>query len=581
MPMTEATAIGSEWLRAAVLERPRHPTGHDAAATLGRVAKALLIVVKYGVADLVSGTVARRRWARRLPSAARLAHTTRPERLRDMLQELGGAFLKFGQMLALQPDILPVHYCNALFDLLDRVPPFPFSEVDRICLEDLGKPAAALFDSIDPVPVASASIGQVHAAVLDGRKMAVKVQRPTARAQFTNDVGLMTLAMGVIRRLRLRRLYWLIEPLAEFVRWTAEELDYRCEARYMARLRQNAERNPHERVPEVSWAHVTPRILVSEFLEGHTVLAYLRARALAGAEPDTPPLRDSCDPHALVAHIIDNFLGDVLQHGMFHADLHPANLMILPGNVVGYIDFGITGTISRYSRQNIIALTLAYTRGDLAGMCAAFFRVSTIDEHSMIERFRAGLETASLTWYTEGVGGRRLRKNFTLVMLDMLRLSRATGIWPERDVIKYIRSAIAIDGLVTRVAPTFDVRRHLEAVCARQMAAELSRSAAVYAAIAGCARCGLRVLRTGGSRGAAILGRLARGDLPVRLELEAPPRRAKRPWPVVAAACVATVAVSASGQEQTTPAAVMQLSSVACIVALLARRRRGASGNGT
>jgi predicted unusual protein kinase regulating ubiquinone biosynthesis (AarF/ABC1/UbiB family) len=143
--------------------------------------------------------------------------------------------------------------------------------------------------------------------------------------------------------------------------------------------------------------------------------------------------------------------------------------MILSGNRVGYIDFGITGSISSYSRQNLVALTLAYTHGDLEGMCDAFFRVSAMDSRSNAKAFRAGLDQDAKSWYENDGTELHLRKNFTLVMLDMLRLSRATGIWPERDVIKYIRSAIAIDGLITRFAPTFDLSGHLKTVCSRHL----------------------------------------------------------------------------------------------------------------
>jgi ubiquinone biosynthesis protein len=449
--------------------------------------------------------------------------------------------------------------------------------VTRIFIEDFGKPPLDLFDAIEVAPVASASIGQVHVAVLSGRTVAVKVQRPSARSQFMSDTRLMSFVTRTIRVLRLRPLYWLVEPISEFILWTGDELDYRSEARYMERLRQNAATNRFEHVPQIIWPYVSPRILVSEFLEGDTVLSYLRKREAAGAESGQRSTPRAFDPQTLASHIIDNFLGDVFQHGMFHADLHPANLMILPDNVVGYIDFGITGTISRYSRQNIVALTLAYTRGDLDAMCAAFFRVSAIDERSAVDRFRAGLELASRKWYSQGIGGRRLRKNFTLVMLDMLRLSRATGIFPERDVIKYIRSAIAIDGLITRLAPTFDVRRHLEQVCARYMADHLPSSTAVYETLTGCAASLLAVWRHGGPRAAAVLERLAEGELPVRIEFDSPSRRSAFSRDAVAAAAVFGAGLSILGLSQSTFAiAAAQVATVAGIVALLSRGGRRA-----
>ena len=436
-----------------------------------------------------------------------------PERLRGTLEELGGSFIKFGQMLALQPDILSLEYCNALFDLLDRITPFDYTDVEQIFQAEIGKTPLEIFDSFEPVPIATASIGQVHVAHLDGRKVAVKVQRPSVETDFVGDIRLMAAVLTIIERLHLRSLYWMLEPGGEFLRWTREELDYRYEARYMERLRRNASRNPHERVPEVFWHYTSRRTLVCEFFEGDTMLSYLRALESGDARMFEELTAIGFEPDQTARHIIDNFLGDVFQHGMFHADLHPANLMILPGNTVGYIDFGITGTISRYSRRNLVALTLAYTRGDLEGMCEAFFRISVFDSETSQERFREGLKIFAETWYETAGRERRLRKNFTLVMLDMLRLSRRTGVWPERDVVKYIRSAIAIDGLITRFAPSFDLGEHLQAVCDRHLRWSARRELFTYDSILGWAIAGERIVRDGPLRAAELVKRLTAGEL--------------------------------------------------------------------
>ena len=436
-----------------------------------------------------------------------------PVRLRVALEDLGGSFIKFGQMLALQPDILSLEYCNGLFDLLDRIKPFEYCEVEQIFVAETGKTPVEIFDSFDPEPIATASIGQVHVAYLDGRKVAVKVQRPSVETDFAGDIRLMSATMSVIKRLHLRGLYWMLEPTGEFLRWTREELDYRYEARYMERLRRNASKNPHESVPEVFWPHTSRRTLVCEFFEGDTMLSYLRALESGDARMFEELEAIGFEPDRTARHIIDNFLGDVFQHGMFHADLHPANLMILPGNTVGYIDFGITGTISRYSRRNLVALTLAYTRGDLEGMCEAFFRISVFDSETSQTRFREGLKIFAETWYETAGRERRLRKNFTLVMLDMLRLSRRTGVWPERDVVKYIRSAIAIDGLITRFAPSFDLGQHLQAVCDRHLRWSARRELFTYDSILGWAISGERIARDGPLRAAELVKRLTAGEL--------------------------------------------------------------------
>ena len=472
---------------------------------LARIAHIAAILMRHGGGYLLSVLVRHCHWLR--PLCPRPVHG--PARLRMAFEELGGAFIKFGQMLALQPDILSLEYCNGLFDLLDRVPALPYGEVERVFEEEIGRKPCQVFDFFDLEPLATASVAQVHTARLNGKKLAVKVQRPSVDHDFVADIRLMAGAIRLIRALHLKPLRWLIEPMSEFIAWTREELDFRREASYMRRLRQNARDNPHERVPTLVEEFVTRRTLVMEFLPGITVLSYLRALE-CGDEGVIRRLEESgFDSHKVASHIVDNFLGDVFEHGLFHADLHPANLIILPGNMVGYIDFGISGTISAYSRQNLIALTLAYTSADLPGMCRAFFHVSAMDSSSSAERFRRGLVRDARSWYEKDGRQLRLQKNFTLVMLDMLRLSRESGVWPERDVIKYIRSAIAIDGLITRFAPTFDLGQHLRAACNRHLRWNLRRSLLTKNNMIGWTAASLRLFRDGGRRALEAIGRFS------------------------------------------------------------------------
>lgn len=544
----------------------------SAGANLRRLAHIARVLAAHLVAHLLGARLAR--WpalARRLPPG----ELSGPRRFAALLEDLGGTFIKFGQMLALQPDILSLEYCNGLFDLLDRVAPFSYEEADAVIRCELGRAPEAVFDRFERHPLATASIGQVHAAWRGGRKLAVKVQRPVVETDFAGDIRLMTAAVTAIRRFRIRRLAWMIEPMSEFAAWTREELDYRNEARYMERLRANAQDNAHERVPELVPELTTARVLTTEFLDGVTVLDYLRALesgdevlprrlAAAGFEADR-----------FARHMIDNFLGDAFRHGIFHADLHPANLMILPGNVVGYIDFGITGVLSLYSRRHLIAMTLAYTEGDLDGMQEAFLKVSIAEPGADVAAFRAGLERFAEAWYEARGRGRKLRKNFTLVMLDMLRLSRSTGIWPERDVIKYIRSAIAIDGLITRFAPGFEVGRHLAAVCARNLQREAWQAVFSEERIVSWTGAGGSLLRDGVVRAATALDRLAAGG-----GVTLPPSPRPRPAPrelhsealgLAAAACGLALLMALRGGAPAAPGFNLFTAQAALAGAALAR----------
>jgi ubiquinone biosynthesis protein len=430
-----------------------------------------------------------------------------------VFEDLGGTFIKFGQMLALQPDILSLAYCNALFKLLDRINPFGFEETEKMFIEQFGRKPTEIFECFDPQPLATASIGQVYIAYLGEHKVAVKVQRPSVKEDFAGDIRLMAGMIRLIQVLRVKPLYWMIEPLSEFVAWTREELDFRCEARYMERLHRNARDNEQEYIPVVFWEYTTHCILTLEFLEGVTILNYLRALE-TGDELTLQRLhKQDFDPEQFAQNIVDNFLNDAFQHGMFHADLHPANLMILPHSIVGYIDFGITGVISSYMRQHLVALTLAYARGDLDGMFAAFFKVSALSADADPEGFRRGLQTLSGEWYMMEGKERRLLKNITLVMLDLLKLSRQTGVWPERDVIKYIRSAIAIDGLITRFAPTFDVGQYLEMVCNSYLKWHGRQELFAFDALVDWSSASAHLFHDGALRVVALLDRVASSEM--------------------------------------------------------------------
>ncbi len=522
--------------------------------SLRRLAHLTAVLARHVLAVGLGSLLARMpRLARRLPPA----EMPEPERLRSILEELGGTFLKLGQILAAQPDLLPLGYCNALCRLLDRVPPFPYAEVEKVLAEELGRAPTEIFDDFEPRPIAAASIGQVHVAHLRGRKVAVKVQRPTAPRDFGDDVRLMELASGLIRRFRLRRFEPFLEPLSEVIEWTHEELDYRREARFMEQLRLGSRHRRHQRVPEVFASYTTRRVLVMEFFDGVTLLEYLRAvepgdpapayETIAPASSRQETLRrlaeGGFDAERFAAHVVDNFFHQALAYGLYHADLHPANLMILPGNVVGYLDLGITGTLSPYSRRQLAMLTLACTRGDVDGMSSAFHRVSTADAASA-ERYRQGLARISEDWYQRAGTRLRLRKSFTLVMLDMLALSRRTGAWAQRDVIKYIRSSIALDGLVSRCAPGVDLDRHVEQACATYTALGLP-SFSPSRLLAGAADSPRRILDSG-HRAVALLERLGQGELRIQAELEKaePGGGDHRRWYAVAAALVLVFASS-------------------------------------
>jgi ubiquinone biosynthesis protein len=277
-----------------------------------------------------------------------------PARMRAAFEQLGGAWIKLGQMLAMRFDLLPAAYCEELFKLLNEVRPFPYPEVCEIVRQELGGPPEVVFRTFEPKPFASASIGQVHRATLpSGEPVAVKVQRPRIRETMQADIALMYAVTGLLDWIRVFGATHSREVIDEFARWTADELDYLVEARQSVLLYEHARGEPLERIARVHRRYTTSRVLTSELITGIPLIdivsavragnsGYLRHLAAYGYELE-----------AIVRHLDWNMLNQVYVFGTFHADLHPANLYVLPGNAIGYVDFGMVGQLPDDVRESL------------------------------------------------------------------------------------------------------------------------------------------------------------------------------------------------------------------------------------
>ena len=382
------------------------------------------------------------------------------ELLRDGLEKIGGCFIKFGQILSLQIDTLPKEYCDALLKLLDRVPTCTREQVDEAFASELGSTPHELFAEFDYQAIASASIGQVHRATLkDGTKVAVKVQRPDVRNAFQRDLLLMRSFIKVVFMFGIRSLYFMRDPIRELDSWTADELDYRREATQCDMLARNSAGSSTERIPRVYWDLTTVRLLTMEFLNGPSVSSYLRMVEANDAAGIEELRRAGFDAHVFCGNIIANFLQDAFHHGVFHADLHPANLLILPNNVVGYVDFGIVAKLTPEARRKQIELTLAYAGGVSDSIHREFLNICMITDNADVEGMRRRIGEMTRTWYAQPfVNGQvRFRVTVTKAMMDLLEVCRNYGVLVDREMIKYIRSTVLVDGLVTRLAPGFDI----------------------------------------------------------------------------------------------------------------------------
>jgi ubiquinone biosynthesis protein len=292
-------------------------------------------------------------WTARVEVNPELAPgSERGRHLREMLDELGPTFVKFGQLLSTRPDVVPPDIVAELRSLQDDVTPFPFSQVRQVVEEDLGLTLEQAFLEFGKAPIAAASIGQVHRAVLpNGDEVVVKVQRPNAPTQIENDLALLYQAARLIRE-RVRALDFIdVNDLVdEFARFIRQELDYKLEARHADTFRRNFAGSATVAVPKVYWEYSGARLLTLEYLEGVQ---------LADLELEETGLEARRD---LAYRVTDTWMEMIFRHGFFHGDPHPANVLVLADGRIGLVDFGLVGKLtaedmSRLTRLFIDAAT--------------------------------------------------------------------------------------------------------------------------------------------------------------------------------------------------------------------------------
>jgi ubiquinone biosynthesis protein len=295
--------------------------------SLGRLSEIAQVAVRHGFGYAIEGHKATD------PTAE---GTARGRHLREMLDELGPTFVKFGQLLSTRPDVVPPDIIAELRGLQDDVRPFPYSDVERTVAEDLGQPIERLFTEFDREPLAAASIGQVHRATLpNGRRVVVKVQRPDAPRKIEADLSLMYQAARLAKE-RIRALDFVDagEIVDEFARSIRQELDYRLEARNADAFHKDFAGHPHVAVPRVYWTYTRSRVLTLEYLDGVQ---------LADLELDAWSLEQR---RHLAYLITETWMTMIFRNGFFHADPHPANILVLSPERIGLVDFGLTGKLT-------------------------------------------------------------------------------------------------------------------------------------------------------------------------------------------------------------------------------------------
>lgn len=372
---------------------PQEPKFHERYphGRLGRYREVVQILARHGFGWLL----AQLGIARLVPLPWQLLGRRRPpphtqaEHLRLALEELGVTYIKLGQILSTRSDLLPPEYVKELSKLQDAVPPEPFEVIEDQIERELGGPASTLFAEFNPVPLGSASIGQVHAARLEsGEEVVVKVQRPGVEALVEEDLAiLMDLARLAAGRTIWGRIYDLPALVDEFAATLRGELDYLLEGQNADRFRDNFEGDSRLRVPAIYWDYTTRRVLTMERLEG------IKISDLAALE------EAGIDRKALARRAAQIVLKMILEDGFFHADPHPGNFVVMEEEVIGLLDYGMAGRLDEATRDALLYLLLAIADQDLERVVDQLMILGVTGTTLQLERLRRDLgHLLSLYW---------------------------------------------------------------------------------------------------------------------------------------------------------------------------------------
>ena len=413
-----------------------------------RYSEIVTILVRFGFVDVVralhlSPYLAAGRRVMALVGGGAQPDLSRARRLRLALEALGPTFIKFGQALSTHADLLPADVITEMSLLQDTVPPLAAGAAERAIEEAFGAPVTDLFAEFERTPLAAASIAQVHKAVLySGEVVAVKVRRPAIEEVIESDLAILAdLAALAERHLADAALYSLSDLVQEFARTIRREQDLAREGRIIERVASRFAGDRTVRFPRICWALTNPAVLTMEFLDGVKVTAV--------GTPDAPGL----DPALVARRGADVVLKQILVEGLFHADPHPGNILVLPDNVVAFIDFGIVGRVNRQMRDTLGQTILAIERRDAERLADIVVRVATALKPVDMAALSRDLEEMLDTYADVSVGDLRLGDVFASITQAMSR----HRLKLPADILLLIKSVSTIEGVGRQLDPSFKI----------------------------------------------------------------------------------------------------------------------------
>lgn len=439
-------------------------------------------VLRFGLDELVLSSF-ERPWIRlltRVVSLGRNLKAPRGERLRLALERLGPIFVKFGQVMSTRRDLLPPDIADELARLQDRVPPFPSSVAVAIIERAFGRPIENIFASFDRTPVASASIAQVHFAILpDGREVAVKVLRPNMLPAIEKDLALMRMMAGWVeslssdgKRLKPR------EVVAEFDTYLHDELDLLREAANAAQLRRNMQGLNLVMIPEMVWDFCMPDVMVMQRMKGVPISQVQRLR---DAGVNIPKLaRDG----------VTIFFTQVFRDGFFHADMHPGNIQVSlePATFGRYIslDFGIVGTLTEVDKEYLAQNFSAFFQRDYKRVAELHIESGWVPARTRVDELESAIRACCEPYFD-----RPLKEiSLGLVLMRLFQTSRRFHVEIQPQLVLLQKTLLNIEGLGRELDPELDLwstakpfleKWMMEQVGPEKLLAELKAEAPTYA----------------------------------------------------------------------------------------------------
>lgn len=411
----------------------------------GRVTEILSVFGAHGFADLLHRMKLSRFVPQRYSEGSRMQQLPLPVRLRKSFEELGPTFVKLGQLLATRPDIIPEPVIEELQKLQDNVAKVPSAEIRKFVSQELKKEIGAVFAEFDSEPMAAASIAQVHRAkLLSGEAVAVKVQRPGIGPIIQADIsilrGLAALLENYIPESRPFNPTGLVE---EFFHTILEELDFRVESNNMRKIATNLEVYPKVAVPKVFTEHSSSLVLVLELFEG---IRFSDREAI---------LAKGIQPSDIVELGSDVFFHMVMHDGLFHGDLHPGNLFVLPDGRIGLIDFGIVGRLSRRVQDSIIILFTSLIEEDYETLANEYINLCQPSGSTDVNLLQKDLMDTISPYVGMPLG----EVNASRILLRSTSIAVRHHLRVPRELMLLFKAMVTIEAMGKKLEPDFDIMR--------------------------------------------------------------------------------------------------------------------------